>query len=67
MADMDDSGSPTDDSEEEGSDASLSGEKEVTKFVLAVCIKIKLSLNLISIVTHCRNQLPVSEIFQKGS
>ena len=33
MADKDDSGSPTDDSDEDGSDASLSGgEKEVTKF-----------------------------------
>jgi len=33
VADKDDSGSPTDDSDEDGSDASLSGgEKEVTKF-----------------------------------
>jgi hypothetical protein len=33
VAEKDDSGSPTDDSDEDGSDASLSGEeKEVTKF-----------------------------------
>ena len=37
MADKDDSGSPTDDSDADGSDASMSGgEKEVTKFSLTV-------------------------------
>jgi hypothetical protein len=35
VADKDDSGSPTDDSDAEGSDASMSGgEKEVTRFSL---------------------------------
>lgn len=37
MADKDDSGSPTDDSDADGSDASMSGgDKEVTKFSVAV-------------------------------
>ena len=50
MADKDDSGSPSDDSEEEGSDASLSeGEKEVNKFTVAVSLrKLFLSQNICS-------------------
>jgi structure-specific recognition protein 1 len=40
VADKDDSGSPSDDSEEEGSDASLSGgEKEVTEFTLSASLR----------------------------
>jgi hypothetical protein len=62
VADKDDSGSPSDDSEEEDSDASMSGdEKEVTRFALTVFL---LPVRTrISIVMQHANELLDPEFF----
>lgn len=66
MADKDDSGSPSDDSEEEGSDASMSGgENEVIRFPLTVSL---LPVRTrVSIVMRHTNRLLDPEFFQDGS
>ena len=66
MADKDDSGSPSDDSEEEDFDASMSGgEKEVTRFALTVSLfPVR---TRISIVMQHANELLDPEFFQDGS
>ena len=64
MADKDDSGSPTDDSDADGSDASMSGgEKEVTKFSLTV-YKIAMVSEWIRIAIECT---VLTNFFQKPS